>query len=471
MQPADPEDLLVRTTRHALSFLHELPTRPVAPRADAATLRAALGGALQDESLPAGELIDALDAAARPGLMGNAGPRFFGFVIGGVHPVALAADWLVSTWDQNHGLNVLSPALSVIEETAARWIVDLLGLPPGSGVGFVTGGQMANFTALAAARYGVLRRAGFDVNAQGLSGAPPLHVVASAESHVTIDRALRYLGLGTDCIRRVATDDQGRMLPDALAATLARLSGPTIVCAQAGDVNSGAFDRFEELAPLARAHGAWLHVDGAFGLWAAAAPALRHLTRGVERADSWAVDAHKWLNVPQDCGVAIVADAATHRAALSTDAAYLIKTAGAERDPVDWTPEFSRRARGLPVWAVLKHLGRRGVADLVERCCALVRRLVERLSEEPRVAVLNDVVLNQALIRFAPPGRDADRTTRDVIARVQRDGTCWLGGTTWRGQTAMRISLVNWSTTEADIDRTAAAILRCLREEIAAPSA
>jgi len=450
--------LLTDTMERAVSFLDELPHRKVGSDADLGALRAAMGGPVPDGGMPAEDVLKGLDDAARPGLVANAGPRFFGFVIGGVHPVALAADWLVSTWDQNHGLNVLSPAGSVVEETAARWVLELLGLPAGASCAFVTGGQMANFTAMAAARHEMLRRSGWDVETHGLHGSPGLDIVASDESHITVHRALRYLGIGTGAVRRVESDGEGRMRPEALRKVLADCRRPVIVCAQAGDVNSGAFDPFEEIVPMVRQHGGWLHVDGAFGLWAAASGRHRHLTRGVDGADSWAVDAHKWLNVPQDCGLAIVAHPEAHRAAVSTNTAYLVKSDGAGRDPVDWTPEFSRRARAIPVYATLKHLGRRGVSDLVDRCCDLTRRMVDRLCASPDVKVLNDVVLNQALIRF----RDDDETTRDVIARVQRDGTCWLGGTVWKGVAAMRISIINATTTAQDVDRSADAVLRCL---------
>ncbi|HEX6202565.1 MAG TPA: pyridoxal-dependent decarboxylase, partial [Thermoanaerobaculia bacterium] len=389
----------------------------------------------------------------------------------GAQPVSVAADWLVSAWDQNAGLAVLSPAVAVIEETAARWVLSLLGLPRTASVGFVTGGQMANFTGLAAARLEVLRRVGWDVDTQGLAGSPGIDVVASDEAHVTIHRALRYLGLGTGAVRPVATDAEGRMLPVELAVALRAARRPTIVCAQAGDVNSGACDRFAEIVPLAREHGAWLHVDGAFGLWAAASPRHRHLTRGVEGADSWSVDAHKWLNVPQDCGLSIVAHPAAHRAAISTSTDYLIKSAGAERDPVDWTPEFSRRARSVPVYAALRALGRRGVAELVDRCSALARRFADRLAVSPHVEVLNEVVLDQALVRFTAPGRDGDELTPAVIRRVQEDRTCWLGGTRWKGRAAMRVSVINATTTEADVDRSADAVLGCLEAELAASRA
>ncbi|MCA1714003.1 MAG: aminotransferase class V-fold PLP-dependent enzyme, partial [Gammaproteobacteria bacterium] len=340
-----------------------------------------------------------------------------------------------------------------------EWLLELFGLPRDSGVGFVTGCQMASFTCLAAARHAVLRRAGWDVEADGLCAAPRIHLVASAESHVTIDVALRYLGLGTRAIHRVDVDAQGRMRADHLRALLATLDGPTIVCAQAGNVNTGAFDPLREIGALANARGAWLHVDGAFGLWARASRAHCALADGIELADSWATDAHKWLNVPYDCGVAIVRHAQDHRDAMTSAAAYLIQAQGAERDAVDWVPEFSRRARGVPVYATLRALGRDGVEDLVDRCCARARQMARLLAAEEGVRILNDVVLNQVLVRFG----DDDETTRAVVAGVQQEGTCWLSGTTWQGMAAMRISVSNWATSEEDAARSAAAIARVFR--------
>jgi glutamate/tyrosine decarboxylase-like PLP-dependent enzyme len=409
-------------------------------------------------------VINSLAAHADQGLVASAGPRYFGFVIGGSVPAALAADWLTSAWDQNAGLFVSSPAASVIEEIAASWVLDLLGLPPGASVGFVTGATMANFTALAAARHEVLRRAGWDVEEQGLIGAPPVHVVVGDEVHVTVFAALRMLGLGAGRVHRVPADEQGRMQADGLRRVLSSLDGPTIVCAQAGNVNTGAFDPVGEIASAAHAHGAWLHIDGAFGLWAAASGALRSLTGGVHLADSWAVDGHKWLNVPYDSGLAIVAHPAAHRAAMSATASYLIQADGAERDPFDWTPEFSRRARGFATYAALRSLGRRGVARLIEESCRLARLMAARLAGASGAQVLNEVVLNQVLVRFTPAhGGGADTLTDAVIARVQQDGTCWAGGTTWHGMRAMRISVSGWPTTEADIERSAVSILRAAR--------
>jgi glutamate/tyrosine decarboxylase-like PLP-dependent enzyme len=446
---------------HALArdYLHSLPERPVHARASLQALRAMAGAPLDEAGQSAEAVLAHLDALGEAGSVASAGPRYFGFVVGGSLPVAVAADWLVSAWDQNPGIQALSPFISVIEEVAARDLLSLLDLPAGSGVGFVTGCQMANFTGLAAARHRLLARAGWDVNADGLNGAPELHVVMSEEAHVTIHTALRYLGLGVRRAKRVAADGQGRMRPDALAAVLAECNGPTIVCAQAGNVNSGAVDPLDAIGALCRAHGAWLHVDGAFGLWARASSRHAELVRGAELADSWATDAHKWLNVPYDCGIVVVRDAEAQRDAMAVRAAYLEHAATAERDGFEYAPEFSRRGRAVPVYAALRQLGRSGVADLVDRCCAHARRFATVLARAPGVVVLNDVVLNQVLVRFG----ESDEVTREVIAAVQKEGTCWLGGTVWHGQAAMRISVSNWSTTEADVDRSVAAILRCFR--------
>jgi glutamate/tyrosine decarboxylase-like PLP-dependent enzyme len=405
-------------------------------------------------------VIAALATAAEPGLLASPSGRFFGFVIGGGMPAALAADWLTSTWDQNAGLFVLSPAASVVEEVVGGWLAELLGLPEDVSFGFVTGVQMANFTALAAARHEVLRRAGWDVEESGLVGAPPVRMLAGQGRHDTVDRAARYLGLGRAAIVPVEADDQGRMRPDALRQALGDADGPVIVCAQAGNVNSGAVDPVGAICEIAHQAGAWVHVDGAFGLWAAASPRLRHLVAGAELADSWATDAHKWLNVPYDSGLVFCAHPQAHQAAMGVRASYLIHATGGERDEVDYTPEFSRRARAFPVYAAIRALGRSGVAELVERCCALASRFAERLAAADGVEVLNEVVLNQVLVRFA----DSDTHTRTVIDRVQQDRTCWMSGTTWRGRAAMRISVSNWSTDEADVDRSVAAILRCAAE-------
>jgi glutamate/tyrosine decarboxylase-like PLP-dependent enzyme len=390
-----------------------------------------------------------------PGLVASAGPRYFGFVIGGALPAAVAADWLSSAWDQNGGGYAASPSLSVAEEVAGGWVLELLGLPAGSGIGFVTGCQMAHFTCLAAARHAVLRDAGWDVEAHGLHAAPEVRVIASDQAHVTVPVACRMLGLGAERVRSVSSDEQGRMVASELEAALAEGDGPAIVCAQAGDVNSGAFDPIAEVVELCRANGAWCHIDGAFGLWAAVSRSRRALLDGFESANSWATDAHKWLNVPYDCGIAVVADRGAHRAAMASTSAYIPDHPDDVPWGLDWTPEFSRRARGVPLYAALRSLGRSGLRDLVDRCCEHARRLAELLGAANGVEILNDVVLNQILVRFG----DDDDVTNQVIERIQRDGTCWVGGSTFRGRTVMRISIVGWQTTAADIDRSAAAIL------------
>lgn len=444
---------------HASRYLRHQPDRHVGARASRDELLAALAVPLTQHGQDDAAVLDLLAAQGERGAVASGSPRYFGFVIGGTYPVALAADWLATTWDQNAGIHATSPLSAVVEEVAAGWLLDLFDLPRESEVGFVTGCQMASFTCLAAARHAVLRRAGWDVEANGLCGAPRVNVVTSAESHVTIDVALRYLGLGTRALQRVDTDAQGRLRADRLRELLATLEGPTIVCAQAGNVNTGAFDPLREIGEIANANGAWLHVDGAFGLWARASRTHRALADGIDLADSWATDAHKWLNVPYDCGVAIVRHAEDHRAAMTAAAAYLIQTKGAERDAVDWVPEFSRRARGMPVYATLRALGRDGVEDLVDRCCARARQFAELLAAQEGVQILCDVALNQVLVRFG----DDDDTTRAVVTGVQDDGTCWLSGTTWHGKAAMRISVSNWATSQQDVATSAAAIVRVFR--------
>ncbi len=453
---ADPFSLLLqRAHQHAAEYLQRLPERPVVQSATREELLSALRTPLSVSGEQPESILDLLGAQAHAGTTACASPRYFGFVIGGSLPVALAADWMLSSWDQNAGIYVISPLVSVLEDVTAEWLLELFDLPRESGIGFVTGCQMANFTALAAARHAVLKRAGWDVEADGLYGAPRVNLIASVESHVTIDVAARYLGFGTRPIRRVESDGQGRMRVEHLRTLLAAVEGPTIVCAQAGNVNTGAFDPLAEIGELTRAQGAWLHVDGAFGLWARASVDRRPLADGIELADSWATDAHKWLNVPYDCGVVIVRDRDAHRAAMSSTAAYLIQTRGPERDPTDWVPEFSRRARSVPVYASLRALGRAGVADLIDRGCARARQFAQLLAAQPGVQVLNDVVLNQVLVRFA----DDDETTRRVVTGVQEEGTCWLSGTVWHGRAAMRISVSNWATSEMDVERSVEAIL------------
>ena len=451
---------------HAERYLDGLSERPVGARASFSELRAALQGSLPETGLAPEAAVARLAEGVEAGLVASAGPRYFGFVIGGSVPAALAADWLTSAWDQNAGLTATSPAAMAVEDVVAGWVKELLGLPASASVGFVTGGQMANFAGLAAGRHAVLERAGWNVEEDGLIGAPPVRVLVGDEAHVTIFSALRMLGLGSKRAHRVAADDQGRMRPEALEAALREGSGPTLVCAQAGNVSTGAFDPIDEIAEIAHRHRAWLHVDGAFGLWAAASPSLRRLVRGVEKADSWATDAHKWLNVPYDSGIAIVADPGSHRAAFRKRADYLIPAAGDERDGQDYTPESSRRARVFPLYAGLLSLGRRGVAELVEGGCAQARRLADALRQGPGPRILNDVVLNQVLVRFEPPaGGDGDAFTRAVGERVRRGGTLWASGTKRDGREALRLSVSNWSTTEADIDRAAAAILQAVAAE------
>ncbi len=391
-------------------------------------------------------MIEELAAAAEPGVVALGSGRYFGFVIGGAVPAALAADWLTSTWDQNAGIYPIGPSASVVEQVTREWLVELLGLPGEASVGFVTGTQLAHVTGLAAARWHVLDAVGWDVGREGLAGSPPIRVLVGEQRHVTVDRALRLLGLGASTV--VAADDQGRMVADALAEALAETAGPTIVCAQAGDVNTGAFDPLEQIADACEGVSAWLHVDGAFGIWAAVSPRFRHLVAGLERADSWTTDAHKWLQVPYDSGLVFCAHPESHRAAMTVTASYLIQDEGARRvrDAVDWVPEFSRRARGFAVYAALRSLGRSGLVELVERCCDAAARFAERIVEVEGAEVLNEVVLNQVLVRF-----ESDERTDEVIARIQGDGRIWVGGTTWAGRKAIRVSVSNWQTGDEEI--------------------
>jgi glutamate/tyrosine decarboxylase-like PLP-dependent enzyme len=453
--------LLEETTGLAAAYLEGASDRPVGWSATVDELRSSLGGPLPELPGDPSKVIAELATAVEPGLVASAGGRYFGFVIGGATPAAIAADWLTSVWDQNAGLYVCAPSAAVAEEVAGAWTAELLGLPDGVSFGFVTGCQMAHVTALAAARQSVFARAGWDVNERGLIGAPPIHILAGAERHATIDRALRFLGFGSACAVSIAADEQGRMSSAALREAAEQVDGLTIICAQAGNVNTGSFDPLEEIADIAEEAGAWLHVDGAFGLWAAASPALRHLVSGVDRADSWATDAHKWLNVPYDSGIAFCAHPEAHQASMSVRAGYLVHADnGGPRDELDWNPEFSRRARGFSVYAAIRSLGRSGIAELVERCCAHARRFGEELGAAQNVEVLNDVVLNQVLVRFLDEAGDHDTYTRSVVEAVQNDGTCWLSGTTWHGMAAMRISVSSWATTSDDVERSIEAILR-----------
>jgi glutamate/tyrosine decarboxylase-like PLP-dependent enzyme len=449
--------LLSKVHQHSAEWFSALGTRPVRASVTADQLRRQLGGPLPFEATDPEALTSLLATAGMQGTLATAGPRYFGFVIGGTLPAALAADWLVSTWDQNSAVYVMSPLVSVIEQITGSWLRDLAGLPSTMSFGFVTGCQMASFTSLAAARHRVLANAGWDVEANGLFGAPPIQVIVSEESHYTISMALRLLGLGANRMHKIPTDNQGRMRADELATVLRSHPGPCIVCAQAGNVNTGAFDPLIEIAALTKERGAWLHVDGAFGLWAAASPAHTHLVRGIERADSIATDAHKWLNVPYDCGIVFCADEAAHRSAMSLAAAYMVST-GTERDPHEFVPEESRRARAVPVYAAIRSLGRQGLAEMIERHCRQARRFADALREAGH-QVLNEVVLNQVLVSFGT----AEQTKR-TIAAIQDEGTCWCGGTFWQNQTAMRISVSNWSTTDADVEQSIAAILRAAEQ-------
>jgi glutamate/tyrosine decarboxylase-like PLP-dependent enzyme len=451
------EAALRRAAEIGLDYLSKLPERAVGARADAATIASRLGD-LADEGMDPTRVIEELATAVDPGLVGSLGPRYFGFVIGGQLPASAAADWLTTAWGQNAVVHAASPAGAAVEQVAGRWMLGLLGIPADASFGLPTGAGLGNTVGLAAARHAVLARHGWDVEARGLYNAPEITVVVGEEAHATLSTALQYLGLGRERVLRVPVDDQGAMLADAARDAIVAVDGPLIVALQAGNVNSGAFDPAATVADAVASHpNAWVHVDGAFGLWAAVSPSLRHLVDGIDRADSWSTDAHKWLNVGYDCGFVAVREADAHRAAMATSASYLMRSE--QRENWEWVLDSSRRARGFILYAALRSLGRSGVQALVERCCALARRMADQLREADDVAVLNDVVLNQVLVRFG----DSDEHTREVIGSVQEDGTAWMGGTTWQGKAAMRISVSNWSTTEADADRTVEAILRCAR--------
>ncbi|BBY83657.1 aminotransferase class V-fold PLP-dependent enzyme [Mycolicibacterium pulveris] len=441
-------ELLAEFSDRAGRYLSALPTRQVPPTAEAVDALGQLAGPLPEQGTDPREVLRLLDEIGSPATVATTGGRYFGFVTGAALPAALAANLLAGVWDQNGAYRVMSPVAAHLEEIAMGWLLDVLGLPADAGAGFVGGATTANIACLAAARHALLRNAGWNVEEDGLFGAPPIRVVVGDEVHASVLKALSLLGLGRSRIERVPVDGQGRMRADALPA----LSDDTIVCVQAGNVNTGAFDPAVAVCAAARAAGAWVHVDGAFGLWAAASPRLAHLAEGFADADSWAADAHKWLNVPYDSGIAFVRDAEHLRAPMTVGAAYLI--AGTDREPCHYTPDMSRRARGIEIWAALRSLGRAGTAELIDRCC----RHAARFAEGFRAAghhVLNDVVLNQVLVSFGE-----DDTTRRVIAEVQADGTCWFGGTVWQGRTAMRVSVSSWATTDEDVERSLATVLR-----------
>src|SRR5918992_3696891 len=437
----DLEPLLRRTTDRALDYLASLDERHVGPREDANTVARRLRRPFPAHGTDPWTVVEELARDVDRGLVASAGPRYFGFVVGGALPAALAADWMTAAWGQNAVVHAASPAGAAVEEVAGRWMLDLLGLPADASIGLPTGAGLGNAVGLAAGRHAVLARAGWDVEMRGLYGAPEVEVVIGAEAHATLLTGLQYLGLGRERVTRVATDAQGRMRADELEAAVAGAGGrPLIVCAQAGNVNTGGFDPFPAIADAVDGHpNAWLHVDGAFGLWAATVPRLRHLVAGVERADSWSTDAHKWLNVGYDCGFVAVRDTEALRASMAVSAAYLLP-GGGNREPWEYVLDSSRRARGFPLYAALRSLGRDGVAELVDRCCRLAARMAERLATVDGVEVLNEVALNQVLVRFGD-----DDLTRAVIARVQDEGTAWMGGTTWHGMAAMRISVSGWA--------------------------
>ena len=455
----DLRSLLARTADHVADYRAAVADTPVFPDVDLGAVRAAIGGPLPEGPCPAGEVVDELVSAVEPAIVGTTGPRYFGFVIGGALDAATAAEVLTVGWDQPAYNHLSSPASAVVEEVAGAWLVELLGLPRNVSFGFVTGAQGANTVCLAAARHKMLADAGWDVERYGLMGAPAVRVVGNEERHATIDRSLRLLGFGTDVYEPVAADGNGAIDVAALGRVLAGGSdGPTIVCLQAGNVNTGACDDLRGAVAVARHHRAWVHVDGAFGLWAAASPATRPLVAGIEAADSWGTDGHKWLSVPYDSGYAFCAHPDAHAAAMAYTAAYLVGPAAATvRSPGDYVLESSRRARGFATWAALRELGRTGVAELVDRCCALARRFAAQLAAVDGVSVVNDVLLNQVLVRFGD-----DATTDRMIAAVQRSGECWMGSTTWHGQRLMRISVSSWRTTEADVDRSVRAIIAAM---------
>jgi glutamate/tyrosine decarboxylase-like PLP-dependent enzyme len=458
--------LLETVVSEASRYRSGIGQRPQRPEHSYSDAVATFAAPTPEAGTPAEDVIHELVQRASPGLHATTGPRFFGWVIGASHPVGVAADWLTSVWGQNAGNHTASPASAAAETVSAQWLLDLLDLPREASIGFVTGATVANFVCLAAARGEVLRRVGWDVERSGLFGAPPIHVLIGDEAHTTVFSALQFLGLGHDRVIRIETDNQGRMRPDAFAQALARCQQPTIVITQAGQINTGAFDDHSSIVPKARTHGAWVHVDGAFGLWARACPGRAHLGDGIEAADSWATDGHKWLQTPYDCGYAIVRDADAHRRAMTSAASYLPGISEGERDPSHYVPELSRRARGFATWAMLRHLGREGIASMVEEHCLLAQRLSHHLAGESGVRIVNDVVLNQVIVRFGSdkPMTEGDSLTLRTIRRIQDDATLFAGGAKWKGEWVMRLSVISGTTTVADVDRSAEAILNAWRD-------
>ncbi len=468
MKESDWRSIFDAVRDPALNYLESLPTRRVYLPVDPDEIRAVVGGPLPEQPTAPQDVIAALARDLEPYVAAHSSGRYFGFVIGGLHPAAYGAELLTATWDQNAGLFGVAPGVSVVEHVAQEWILDLLDLPRQSSVGFVTGGQMANFTCLAAARDSVLRQVGWDVGSDGLQGAPLIDVVVKSEKHTTVARALRYLGLGYSSAVEVPSDEESRMDVAELDAALSRLEGPTIVCVEAGNVNTGSFDPFVEIADIVEEHRdagkpIWVHADGAVGLWARAGESRRELGKGLERLDSWSTDAHKLLNVAYDSGIAICRDASAHRAAMSVHASYLIQSESeSARDPMDWNPEFSRRARGLGVYATLRSLGRGGVTALVERACDLAVRFAEAIAATGKAEIRNEVAFNQVLVRWLAEDGDHDAFNDRVIQRVQEDGTAFFSGTTWNGMRLMRLSVSDWATDEDDIDRSLDALLKAV---------
>jgi glutamate/tyrosine decarboxylase-like PLP-dependent enzyme len=458
---------LEQAFQQAVAHLEGLDQTSVAATADLETLRARINRPLPATGLTPAEVIRQLNDDVAGGLLGSAGGRFFGWVIGGTLPAAIGADWLTSVWQQNAALYACAPAAAVVEETVGIWLKEILGLPPQASFALVTGCQMAHVTCLAAARHALLQRNGWDVEKHGLFGAPAIRILTSTERHGSFERAVRLLGFGESHMRLLPVDEQGRLRTEALEAELKEGDGaPTLVLLQAGDINIGAYDSFNTLIPIARRHRAWVHIDGAFGLWAGASPRLRHLVEGIALADSWATDGHKWLNVPFDSGFAFVADPEAHRESLSIRASYLTHATDA-RDQVDWNPEWSRRARAFPAYAALRQLGRDGVAEMIERCCRQAHSLTMRIGALPGAEVLWEPTINQGLVRFLDQSPNAaatdhDRRTDEVIAAILKTGEAFFGGTTWRGKRAMRISVTNWRTNEIEVDRVIGAVTRVL---------
>jgi glutamate/tyrosine decarboxylase-like PLP-dependent enzyme len=462
--PPDLRPLFSRAAEHAARFRETLPDGPARPTLDYHQMRERFSAPTPEFGTGAETILDELAELSGPGLMPTVGPRFFAWVMGASHPAGVAADMLVSAWGQNAGYQSTSPAAAALEEMAERWLLDILHLPAESGIGFGTGATVANGTCLAAARTGTLLKAGWDPDADGLFGAPPVHVLIGADAHSSLFSSLQLIGFGRKRVISIDTDDQGRMLPSALEAAIRSLSGPKVVIAQAGQINTGAFDPFADIVAIGHAHDAWVHVDGAFGLWARAVPSLQHLTAGIEGADSWVTDGHKWLQAPYDCGFAIVRDRDALLASMSQWSSYLPSIAQGDRVPSNYVPELSRRARGIPVWALIRHFGRQGIADMVERHCGFARRFADLLAAEPGVRVVNDVVLNQVIVNFGS-GDAASRkaATEAVIAKTLASGTCYVAGAAWRGDWVMRLSVTSGETTEADIALSAAAIIAAWR--------